>query len=115
MNIEIERFRQRQIEDKPILTSAKINAYLDNKLNLEERNFVEDAIGSCDKSLELFQIKKAEREFVKELIPYERISKDQLRTIKLEFKDINNAILFNEKPSLVKKIYKFLTSPVIEF
>jgi len=115
MNIDIDLFRERKVENKPLLTSAQINAYLDNKLNQEENKFIENAIGSCDQSLELFQIKKAEREFVKELIPYETISRGQLKSIKAEFKDINNAILFNEKPTLVKKVYKFLTTPVIEF
>lgn len=109
--------RNRKQEEEPLVSSATINSYLDKRLKSSERKIVESALAQCPRSKALFDLKKAEREFIADLIPSPVYVSRNKEKITAELADVTKAILVDTDSLSVKKmskkIYKFLTTPVL--
>lgn len=116
MNEMSENLRTRKVSKELKVSAAQINAYLDGRLSSVDKKELELQIGECKSSQELFRVKQAEREFVNELTPMQRMSRTQMTSLELELADVNKAIL-NSKKNLFtwKKISKLLNKTVFEF
>jgi len=100
---------------KQKISTSQINAYLDERLNASDRKIFESDLSECEKSRKVFAQRKAHHEFILDLIPTPKLSRKAESLLLREIEDINLSILDTEPDTLIKKAYKFLTKPVIEF
>jgi hypothetical protein len=92
-----------------------MNAYLDERMNAKDKRDFEGLLSDCSETREIFKKKKAHLDFILDLIPNESLSSKGQSKLEREFSDVNESLLTVKPATLTKKIYHFLTKPVIEF
>ncbi len=98
-----------------LISSAMINSYLDQRMDVKERKEFESALASDEAALKVFNEKKSIHEFFLDLVPDEKLSKKARYLLEEEIKDINESLLVEKPKTLAQKTYAFLTKTVIEF
>ena len=91
-----------------------IASYVNGTLKLKDREKVESLIATDKTFMEVYLQKKELKDFYSELIPKHVISKNVSEYLNNEIKNINGEVYPREKYHMAKKIYKYLTEPVIE-
>lgn len=91
-----------------------ISAYVNGTLKTKDRNRVEDLIASNEKFGELYRQKKELKDFYLALVPKFQISKNREDALKKEMYRVNAEVFPEDKYEPLKKVYKFLTEPIIE-
>ena len=96
------------------VTSAMVSTYVNGTIKAKDIDRVERAINSSDDMRKFYDHKVQEKEFMLQLIPDRKITASISENIKKEIREINDDV-YPEKPeTLGKKVYRFLTSPIIE-
>lgn len=91
-----------------------ISSYVNGTLKPEQKNFVESTIGSSE-ILQDYYLKKLEhKDFLKSLIPAAQMNINIKRNLEASMREVNQDIFPKEKFEPIRKIYKFLTTPIIE-
>jgi hypothetical protein len=114
-NIETEfkSLRNRTVSSEMKISNAEINLYLDDGMSSAQRKSFELKLSECDKSQANFSKKKAEKEFIEELIPGPTFSSNRRAGLTQELSDVSRAILVEPELSITRKVVKFLNTPVI--
>ncbi|MBJ00310.1 MAG: hypothetical protein CME67_03685 [Halobacteriovoraceae bacterium] len=95
--------------------SAMVNAYLDGSLTSEKESYVEEIVATNPSASKIFQQRSNERDKIKSLIPHVEITKDSLRTLKREVRDINKNLMKTKKTSIASRISSVLNTTIFEF
>lgn len=95
--------------------SAMVNAYLDGSLTSEKESYVEEIVATNSSASKIFQQRSNEKEKIKSLIPHVEITKDSLRTLKRELRDINKNLIKSKKTSIVSRVSSVLNTTIFEF
>ncbi|MBG60823.1 MAG: hypothetical protein CMJ16_10225 [Peredibacter sp.] len=95
--------------------SAMVNAYLDGSLTSEKESYVEEIVATNPSASKIFQQRSNERDKIKSLIPHVEITKDSLRTLKREVRDINKNLMKAKKTSIASRISSVLNTTIFEF
>lgn len=92
-----------------------ISSYVNGTLKLKDREKVEALINTDASFNEIYLRKKQQKDFYLQLIPNQTLPKNVKAYLKSEMKKVNEDVYPKEKYYMAKKVYKFLTEPVIEF
>ena len=103
--------RHQEIQEG-FVDASLINSYLDNELSLNEIKDFEKSIADNKRMLELLTKKKKQKEKLYEMIPQYGISRNSRNALVLEVRDTTNNILKDPAVSFLRKVWKFLNSPL---
>ncbi len=112
---ESETFRNRKTPGNGHVSTALINAYLDNRLTIPEKKDFEAALSSNTALQQMLLIKRDEKEFILALIPHVKLPNDIKASLQSEIRDVNKSILKEETPSLFSKVKSLLDTTIVEF
>ena len=112
---ESEIFRNRKTPGNGHVSSALVNAYLDNRLSMIERRDFETTVNTNSALKNELLRKRDEKEFILSLIPNKKLSAEVKSSMKIELRDINNSIIPETETSLIRKITGFFDKTIIEF
>lgn len=93
--------------------TAILNSFIDNSLTHQERLEVEKALEADALLRESYQQKMLDKQFILNSLPEVSLSKKQQEVIATEIAFILKTTIKAKKPSLVKKVWKFLDTPFI--
>ena len=91
-----------------------IASYVNGTLKMKDRDRVETLIASDLSFKEIYLQKQQQKDFYLQLIPKHKISKNVQAYLKSEVSQVNKDVFPKEKYHTVKRVYKFLTEPIIE-
>jgi len=91
-----------------------IASYVNGTLKLKDRDKVEELIGIDASFNEIYLRKKQQKDFYLQLIPNQTLPKNVKAYLRAEIKKVNNDVFPKEKYHMAKKVYQFLTEPIIE-
>ncbi len=97
------------------ISNAQIYSYLDNRLPLKERNFIEQKVLDSESNKHQFESLKSHRDFLVDLIPDTKITRKTQMDLSEQLADISQSIMDKNPNSPLKRVYKLLTKTVIEF
>jgi hypothetical protein len=92
-----------------------ICAYVNETIKTSDIARVESLINESDEFREFYLMKNQEKGFLLSLIPNRSCQSKSKKRILNMIQSVNEEIYPKEKFIQIKKIYKFMTSPIIEF
>ena len=91
-----------------------IASYVNGTLKLKDREKVEGLINTDSSFNDIYIRKKQEKDFYLQLIPNQPLPKNIKSYLRSEMKKVNDDVYPKEKYHMAKKVYKFLTEPIVE-
>lgn len=92
-----------------------ISSFVHQTLREKEQEYVKALIENAGPYRDLYLEKVSQRDTLKAIIPKKRMSRESKKLLLSEIADINKENLNEGMFPTFKKIYKFLTSPIVEF
>lgn len=90
-----------------------LNAYLDNNVTETQKKYIEDEISKNSELRDEYSKRLKDKEKIFSMIPKMEISKDRKEVIGREIKEASKIIFKKDEPNIVKKVWKFLDTPIL--
>ena len=92
-----------------------ITAYVNETIKPSDVERVEAIINESEEFREFYIMKSQQKGFLLSLIPNKSCHSKTKKSIQSMIQSVNEEVYPKEKFIKIKKIYKFMTSPIIEF
>jgi hypothetical protein len=92
-----------------------ISAYVNETIKKSDIVRVESIINESEEFREFYVMKNQEKAFLLSLIPNKSCSSQSKKSILKTIKSVNDEVYPKEAFIGLKRIYKFMTTPIIEF